>query len=224
MFLRKLEYYNGILFLTTNRIGKLDPALTSRIHLILHYKRLGADEIASIFQTNIGRLRQAEAQQQKHLGSIGDGESALEIDEDGIMRFAADLYNRHPKGKGAWNGRQIRNAFVVAAALARHDHTSSGTSPAHESPTVRYHHFAEVEKLTREYDRFRAQLLDGDDSFRARLFGERDDDYESEHDDDDDDDSTDGQTELIRILLKAQQALAATTGKGKGKVTEENVE
>jgi SpoVK/Ycf46/Vps4 family AAA+-type ATPase len=40
VFLRLLEYYTGILFLTTNRANNLDPAFYSRIHMALHYSPL----------------------------------------------------------------------------------------------------------------------------------------------------------------------------------------
>jgi hypothetical protein len=40
VFLRKLEYYEGILFLTTNRVGQFDEAILSRIHLLLRYEGL----------------------------------------------------------------------------------------------------------------------------------------------------------------------------------------
>lgn len=39
VFLRLLEYYNGVLFLTTNRAMKFDSAFTSRITLAIEYKR-----------------------------------------------------------------------------------------------------------------------------------------------------------------------------------------
>lgn len=37
VFLRVLEYYNGLLFLTTNRVGTIDEAFKSRIHISLYY-------------------------------------------------------------------------------------------------------------------------------------------------------------------------------------------
>jgi hypothetical protein len=37
VFLRKLEYYSGILFLTTNRAGTIDEAFKSRIYILLRY-------------------------------------------------------------------------------------------------------------------------------------------------------------------------------------------
>ncbi len=38
VFLRALEFYSGILFLTTNRVGTIDEALKSRIDLSLYCK------------------------------------------------------------------------------------------------------------------------------------------------------------------------------------------
>jgi SpoVK/Ycf46/Vps4 family AAA+-type ATPase len=40
VFLRKLEYYEGIMFLTTNRVSQFDEAILSRTHLMLRYDDL----------------------------------------------------------------------------------------------------------------------------------------------------------------------------------------
>ena len=40
VFLRKLEYCEGIMFLATNRVSEFDPAILSRLHLILRYENL----------------------------------------------------------------------------------------------------------------------------------------------------------------------------------------
>lgn len=173
MFLRKLEYYNGILFLTTNRIGKVDQAISSRVHLILHYKRLGLPAIEKIFLINIRNLEEME--QQHHEAS---GQPPLYIVKPEIVQFAIDHFHKYPNGKGAWNGRQIRNAFLVAASLARHEVAQPGMEG--RQPQLRYAHFQEVEKLTREYNQFRARVIGGDDARKARLLEERDDDYEGE--------------------------------------------
>ncbi|KAK8034171.1 hypothetical protein PG993_009166 [Apiospora rasikravindrae] len=171
VFLRKIEYFNGILILTTNRIGKLDQALGSRIHLILHYKRLGLAQSLEIFRLNIQRLREAEEQQCRV-----SGEKPVFVVESAIMKFAADHYNKFPKGKGAWNGRQIRNAFLLATSLAR-DEAQQINDPAFQ-PQLRYEHFENIERMTREYDHFRARVLGGDDARKARLNEERDDDFD----------------------------------------------
>src|SRR6266487_4835165 len=39
-FLRTLEYYEGIMFLTTNRVQTFDDAIASRIHLMIKYESL----------------------------------------------------------------------------------------------------------------------------------------------------------------------------------------
>ena len=43
VFLRKLEQYTGILFLTTNWVSEFDETILSRIHLLLRYENLGKD-------------------------------------------------------------------------------------------------------------------------------------------------------------------------------------
>lgn len=43
VFLRKLEYYEGMMFLTTNRINCIDDASQSRIDVTLKMPELTAD-------------------------------------------------------------------------------------------------------------------------------------------------------------------------------------
>lgn len=50
VFLRELEQYDGILFLTTNRVQSFDEAMISRIHLALHYEPLGKDARKAVWQ------------------------------------------------------------------------------------------------------------------------------------------------------------------------------
>jgi hypothetical protein len=40
IFLRELEYCEGIMFLTTNRVSQFDEAILTRIHLMLRYDKL----------------------------------------------------------------------------------------------------------------------------------------------------------------------------------------
>lgn len=51
IFLRLLDYYRGILFLTTNRADVLDPAVLSRVTLRLSYPDLTNETRLSIWQT-----------------------------------------------------------------------------------------------------------------------------------------------------------------------------
>lgn len=56
MFLRALEYYKGVLFLTTNRVEAFDSAFTSRIHVALHYRKLNDEDRGRIWIHNFERL------------------------------------------------------------------------------------------------------------------------------------------------------------------------
>ena len=50
VFLRKLEYCEGIIFLTTNRVSLFDDAILSRIHLMLQYDDLNSDARRQIWR------------------------------------------------------------------------------------------------------------------------------------------------------------------------------
>jgi SpoVK/Ycf46/Vps4 family AAA+-type ATPase len=51
IFLRVLEYYEGFLFLTSNRIDTIDAAVESRIHLSLQYHALSFESRRSVWMT-----------------------------------------------------------------------------------------------------------------------------------------------------------------------------
>ncbi|KAL3298182.1 P-loop containing nucleoside triphosphate hydrolase protein [Colletotrichum asianum] len=55
-FLRALEYYDGILFLTTNRVGSFDDAFISRIHIQLYYPDFSDEERQKVWKTFINKL------------------------------------------------------------------------------------------------------------------------------------------------------------------------
>ncbi|KAB8268288.1 hypothetical protein BDV30DRAFT_245890 [Aspergillus minisclerotigenes] len=119
VFLRVLEYYSGILFLTTNRVGTLDEASKSRIHVSLYYGILKKNQTLAIFQVNIARLREIESKKQEHLKGDDWQEPVLKIDDKSIMGYAGWYFDNYPEQ--CWNGRQIRNAFQIASSLAQYD-------------------------------------------------------------------------------------------------------
>jgi len=51
VFLRKLEYYRGIMILTTNRVKDFNNAIQSRISVALHYGPLGFDTRKTLWQS-----------------------------------------------------------------------------------------------------------------------------------------------------------------------------
>ena len=88
-----LQYYSGILFLTTNRVESLDPAFQSRVQCALRYAPLDADGRRAVWTNLLEHARVAVAP-----------------DVDLAALAAHDL-----------NGRQIKNALQLALALSRHE-------------------------------------------------------------------------------------------------------
>jgi hypothetical protein len=91
IFLRVLEYYEGTMFLTTNRVNTFDPAFQSRIHISLNYEELSSESRRTVWKNFI------DSSTQEH--SIG----AKELDELARMNV---------------NGRQIKNILKIARLLA----------------------------------------------------------------------------------------------------------
>ncbi|KAK6852972.1 hypothetical protein PG995_011523 [Apiospora arundinis] len=125
VFLRTLEYYQGILFLTTNRVGSIDDAFRSRLHLTLYYPKLGYDQTMAIFDVNLRRLDDLNNKRLEY------GQEPIDIHRRKILKFA----ERHWE-KLSWNGRQIRNAFQTAVALAEFEANKDEENAATASVAV----------------------------------------------------------------------------------------
>lgn len=94
VFLCKLEYYQGIMLLTTNRVRDFDDAIQSRIHLALWYSPLGFGMRRGIWNTFLQNAITAEGKADYNDKNLND-------------------LARHKL-----NGRQIRNVVRAAHALA----------------------------------------------------------------------------------------------------------
>ena len=135
VFLRILDWYSGILFMTTNRAGALDEAFKSRIHYKIYYPPLDKTQTLEIWQINLQRLHSIEEEEQRQWNQAQALNSntntsislpraphqPLEIPDEEILRFARRQFERNRRGTAGWNGRQIRNAFQVAKSLAYAD-------------------------------------------------------------------------------------------------------
>jgi AAA+ superfamily predicted ATPase len=145
IFLRALEYYRGVLFLTTNRVETFDPAFTSRIHVALHYKRLSDLDRARIWANNFDRLER-DSQGKVYVTHAAkeyacDGEGGGEVNE---LR---------------WNGREIRNALQTAVALAETEAEEEGL----ERVSVAARHLRQVVKMSRGFKDFMRRRRGNDD-------------------------------------------------------------
>lgn len=103
VFLRVLEYYEGILILTSNRVGTFDEAFKSRIQLAIQYPELDSLQRFCIWQNFFDRLDS--------------------IDNEAIN--LADLrHHLHDLKEEGMNGRQIRNAITTARQYAKWQETT----------------------------------------------------------------------------------------------------
>jgi SpoVK/Ycf46/Vps4 family AAA+-type ATPase len=55
VFLRMLEWFEGVLFLTTNRVSDFDPAILCRIHIVVEYPQLKQDQRMQIWRRSLHR-------------------------------------------------------------------------------------------------------------------------------------------------------------------------
>lgn len=134
----------------------MDEAVKSRVHISLYYPYLGLSETKALFQMNIKRLRNIEAERAKITGK-----PAMIIEDNNVLKFADEHYKRFEKEYDKrWNGRQIRNAFQIATSLARYQHyrhCNEGNS--HRVLYLSSEHFKTVENATHKYDEYRQQMF-----------------------------------------------------------------
>ncbi|KAK7715730.1 hypothetical protein SLS63_011319 [Diaporthe eres] len=129
VFLRVLEYYEGILILTTNRVGTFDEAFKSRILLSLHYEKLTKGQRQKIWRGFIKHLEDTHAPSGgKEIGREHNGGSSTAaaaslrpdsqndlpgIDYQELRDYLDELADHE------LNGRQIRNIITTARQLAK---------------------------------------------------------------------------------------------------------
>lgn len=97
IFLRLLEYYDGILFLTSNRADDLDEAFQSRVSVTVDYKALDAQTREQIWRNLL---------------------TAASIEHD------AESLGVNLLAQYKMNGRQIKTAIRLATSLAEKDEES----------------------------------------------------------------------------------------------------
>ncbi|KAL9110693.1 MAG: hypothetical protein Q9187_008024, partial [Circinaria calcarea] len=94
VFLRTLEYFQGIIFLTSNRINVFDVAIKSRLHLALQYSAPTASTRRQLWQKRLETVPAAD--RNFNLGQVLDSVQQSEM-----------------------NGREISNSINTALTLAR---------------------------------------------------------------------------------------------------------
>lgn len=178
VFLRQLEYYSGILFLTTNIVGVIDEAFKSRIHVALEYPAIDEKSTLEIWSKILQRIKRNNEK----------AEMKILFDESALMKFAKRHYRSHqPKGS-TWNGRQIRNAFQTAIGIGQYKRlekidqaAGQGKLPEKISRHIRLTvaSFETVAETTSDFERY-IRSTRGDDRDRAAASLFRRDEHSSE--------------------------------------------
>lgn len=158
VFLRVLEYYEGILILTTNRVGTFDEAFKSRILLSLHYEKLTIGQRRKIWRGFINHLEDTHApgggknggRERTNGASSAAGTTLLrrgsqndmpDIDYQEILDSLDELASHE------LNGRQIRNIITTARQLAKF-----------RKKTLDYGLLQEVISLSGKFDEYFSKL------------------------------------------------------------------
>ncbi|KAI1658642.1 hypothetical protein F4813DRAFT_40288 [Daldinia decipiens] len=167
IFLRALEYFQGILFLTTNRVGDFDEAFLSRIHVAIGYEPLDDAAREQIWSNLFRKLKEDH----KH----GGPDIHYEYDAKEYVRKSEEIK------KLEWNGREIRNAFQSAVALALYDSKKArerGVSIEDSIPEVREAHLKEIAHMSTAFKNYITSTHQGvKDSDIAYRLGIRDDNF-----------------------------------------------
>jgi hypothetical protein len=105
VFLRALDYFQGILFLTTNRVGSFDEAFMSRIHVQIGYDPLDDHARNAIWENNFRKLKEDHDE--------GGREIQYEWDAKEYVKKSKEVRELQ------WNGREIRNGMLCLIASLR---------------------------------------------------------------------------------------------------------
>ncbi|TWU71120.1 hypothetical protein ED733_001833 [Metarhizium rileyi] len=168
VFLRCLEYYRGILFLTSNRVGTFDDAFISRIHVVIYYEDLGEEQRKQIWKQFFDKL-----ERERKDTIIVESRAKHFVLNDSEMR------------KILWNGREIRNgknlasvrnklaadhghkAFQTAVSLAEYRFNFEGGKGDGDMIVLDKVDFEQVCQMSIDFKRYLNAVHGGDETDRA---------------------------------------------------------
>lgn len=156
VFLRTMEYYEGVLFLTTNRAGHIDDSFISRITCPIAYHPLSLETKSKIIKKFIRKYEET--------GTFEIHERA----ESYLIEHCAEL-----------SGRQVRNVLQNAAAMAEIQQRSERESARQigraeqqlqevQAVQVKWHHVKAVVERQTNFMSYMNKLKGKDEYSRAR--------------------------------------------------------
>lgn len=139
IFLRVLEYYEGIMFLTTNRVQTFDAAFQSRIHISIDYPQLSIESRRTVWdnflkQHDIAQAASRDRPLKALVSAAKSHDSSAQTNgehtDEEKEKEAQELHHRrtmphemtkrdvHSLSQMNMNGRQIKNILKTAQLLA----------------------------------------------------------------------------------------------------------
>ena len=147
-----MEYFKGLLFLTTNRVGQIDDAFMSRVHTAIEYKTLDSTARERIWNGFFDKLNKEQR------GKL-------------IVGRNAKIYVEERKAE--LNGREIRNALQTAITLATFQAGQDPDRTDDQPVIVEEKHFRDVLDMSEKFHKYVDAIRDEDLKLRAYRRGER---------------------------------------------------
>lgn len=133
VLLRVLEYYDGILILTTNRIKTFDIAVQSRVNFAINYQKLNDTQKKNIYRNFVNQLKEDDVHNKQSLLKWPDTEEWADETNFDML-----------------NGRQIRNVLFSAASIAQWD----------TDKRLKLEHIKKILKVTNEFENDTHNMLE----------------------------------------------------------------
>lgn len=137
-------------------MGVFDEAFKSRVHMALYYPPLEWKYTKRIWETHLNKLINSDR---------------ISLDHKDLLDYAETFFeeqNKHGSNIGpVWNGRQIRNAFQSAVALAGYKHEGN------DKIVLTRDHFEKVSKVSNQFNHYLWSIQCKTDSDKAAAWGIR---------------------------------------------------
>lgn len=151
-----MEYFKGLIFLTTNRVGQIDDAFISLVHVAIGYQPLDAETRRKVWNGFFRKL-------------VHDRAGKIQIAPD-AKKWILDT-----TGETELNGRDIRNALQTAITLAEFDSEEDPDYDASLVTIVTKAHFQKVLEMGNRFRKYVTSIRREDEQKRAQGRGDRND-------------------------------------------------
>lgn len=157
VFLRNLEWYPGIIFLTSNRVEQFDEGVLDRIHMKLHYPQLRKEFAKRLWTQHLNCIDEHYKTQQKSSSAEQTRKLSWRIrkpDRLAIEQWWEEQFKgKDPQAASSWNGRKIRNTFQMAMDFAEDDRRKENKENGsnHLEACIDKNHFDRVLRLEESF-------------------------------------------------------------------------